>query len=283
MHPLSIPGAAIAFPNIDPVALQIGPLAVHWYGIAYVVSILGGWWFARTVVADERLWPASGSPITPQQIDDFLIWAVAGIILGGRIGYVLFYNLPYYLANPLEIPAVWDGGMSFHGGTLGTIIAMILFARANGFSIFSLLDVIAASSCFGIFFVRIANFVNSELWGRTTDVAWGVIFPNGGPEPRHPSQIYEGLLEGLLLFVVLATLIFRFGKLKQPGFIGGAWVFGYGLARIFVEFFRQPDPQLGYLFGGWLTMGMILSLPMLAIGLWGMMTSSSRHPWHSRG
>ena len=282
MHPLSLPASAIAFPEINPVALQIGPLAVHWYGLAYVVSILLGWWFAKKLVRTERIWPATGSPITPVDIDDFLTWAVVGIIAGGRLGYVLFYNLSYYLANPLAIPAVWDGGMSFHGGALGTIIAMVLFARARGFNPFSLLDVIATVSCIGLGLGRIANFINSELWGRTTDVAWGIVFPNGGPEPRHPSQLYESFLEGFLLFAILNILIWNFLKLRNPGFVSGAWVFGYGAARIFVEFYRQPDAHLGYLAGGWLTMGMVLSLPMLAIGAWGMITSRNRTPWHNR-
>ena len=185
MHPIAPFAAALQFPNIDPVIVQIGPLAVHWYGMAYVVGILLGWTFAKRVVSNANLWPASGSPIKPIEIDDFLTWAVIGIIAGGRLGYVLFYNLPYYLANPLSIPAVWDGGMSFHGGTLGSILAMVLFARSRGFAPVSLLDVIAAASCFGIFFVRIANFVNSELWGRTTDVSWAMVFPNGVGEKKN--------------------------------------------------------------------------------------------------
>ena len=282
MNAASGPVAALTFPNIDPVIFQIGPLAVHWYGAAYVVGILLGWWFAKKLVTSPSLWPASGSPITAENIDDFLTWAVIGIIAGGRLGYVLFYNLSYYLSNPLEIPAVWDGGMSFHGGAIGSIVAMVLFARSRNFSPFSMLDVIAASSCFGIFFVRIANFINSELWGRVSDVPWAMVFPNGGPEPRHPSQLYEAGLEGFVLFCLLAFLIFRFKKLRTPGFIGGAWVIGYGVSRIIVEFFRQPDAHIGYLAGGWLTMGMVLSLPMLAIGLWGIMTASSRVPWHHR-
>lgn len=171
--------------------------------------------------------------------------------------------------------------MSFHGGAIGSIIAMVLFARSRGFSAFSMLDVIATVSCFGIFFVRIANFINSELWGRVSDVPWAMVFPNGGPEPRHPSQLYEASLEGLLLLCILSVLIYWFGKLKTPGFIGGAWVFGYATSRIIVEFFRQPDAHIGYLAGGWLTMGMVLSLPMLAIGVWGMMTASNRTPWHN--
>ena len=281
MHPISNYFSALSFPSIDPVLIQIGPFAVHWYGVAYIVGILLGWAFAKRVVANANLWPESGSPIKPVHLDDFLTWAVIGIIAGGRLGYVLFYNLSYYLANPLKIPAIWDGGMSFHGGAIGSIVAMVLFARSRGFSAYSLLDVIAAASCFGIFLARIANFINSELWGRPSDVAWAVIFPNGGPLPRHPSQLYEAGLEGFVLFVVLAILIFRFKKLKTPGFIGGAWVAGYGLSRIVVEFFRQPDAHIGYLAGDWLTMGMILSLPMLAIGLWGMMSAKGRTPWHS--
>ena len=282
MHPLAHPLTALNFPAIDPVLIQIGPFAVHWYGMAYVVGILLGWLFAKKVVSNPTLWPSTGSPIKSIDMDDFLTWAVIGIIAGGRLGYVLFYNLPYYLANPLEIPAVWDGGMSFHGGTLGSILAMVLFARSRGFAPFSLLDVVAAASCFGIFFVRIANFINSELWGRTTDVPWGVIFPNGGPEPRHPSQLYEAGLEGLILFGVLLILIFKFKKLHFPGFVGGAWVLGYALSRLVIEFFRQPDAHIGYLAGGWLTMGMILSLPMVVIGAWSMISSKTRTPWHSR-
>ncbi len=272
---------ALTFPSIDPVLIQIGPFAVHWYGVAYVAGILLGWWFARHVVRTAAYWVPHASPIQQEELDDFLTWAVIGIIAGGRIGYVLFYNLSYYLANPLSIPAVWDGGMSFHGGAFGAIVAMVLFARSRGFSAFSLLDVVAAASCFGLFFGRIANFINSELWGRTADVPWAFIFPTGGPLPRHPSQLYEAGLEGLLLFIVLFALIARAGKLATPGFIGGAWVFGYGSARIIVEFFRQPDAHIGYLAGNWLTMGMILSLPMLAIGLWGMGTASGRTPWRT--
>lgn len=280
MIPLAHPALAISFPNIDPVIFSIGPLSVHWYGAMYVVGILLGWLFAKKVVTSPKLWPATGSPIQTINLDDFLTWAVIGIIAGGRLGYVLFYNLTYYLSNPLQIPAVWDGGMSFHGGSIGLFIAMLLFARSRNFSPFSLFDVIASASCFGIFFVRIANFINSELWGRTTEVSWGVIFPNGGPLPRHPSQLYEASLEGAVLFAVLVFLIFKWHKLKTPGFVGGAWIFGYGVSRIIVENFRQPDAHLGFLAGGWVTMGMVLSLPMLAIGIWGMVSAKNRTPWH---
>ena len=282
MSAAAFPALALAFPNIDPVAISIGPLSIHWYALGYIAGILLGWWLAKRMVSNPSLWPATGAPIAREDLDDFLNWAVVGIIAGGRIGYVLFYNLPYYATNPLQAFAVWDGGMSFHGGALGSIVAMVLFARSRNFSAFSLLDVIAAVSCIGIFVVRIANFINSELWGRTTDVPWAFIFPNGGPEPRHPSQLYEAALEGALLFTVLMILIYGLKKLKTPGFVGGAWVFGYGVSRIIVEFFRQPDAQLGFLIGDWLTMGMLLSLPMLAVGIWGMVSAASRTPWHNR-
>jgi len=258
---------AIAFPMIDPVLLRLGPLQVHWYGIAYVVGILFGWWYARRLAEYPRLWGAS-SPFSANDIDDFLVWAVVGIILGGRIGYVLFYDLATFAANPARIAMLWTGGMSFHGGLAGTIVAMILFARSRGFPVFSLFDVIAASTGPGIFLGRMANFINQELWGKPTDLPWGVVFPDAGPEPRHPSQLYEGLLEGLALFLILRFLTHNFLKLKQPGFVAGAFIFWYALVRIFVEFFRLPDEHIGYLAFDWLTLGMVLSLPMALAGAW---------------
>ncbi len=261
-----MPFLAIAFPRIDPVALQIGPLAVHWYGLAYVIGILFGWWYARRLASNERLW-GGRSPISAADIDDFLTWAVIGIVVGGRLGYILFYDLPAYLHDPLRVFMLWTGGMSFHGGLLGTTVAMLLFARSRGFSPLSLFDVIAASVGGGIFLGRIANFINQELWGKPTDLPWGVIFPAAGPEPRHPSQIYEAVLEGLVLFVILRVLTHGLGKLARPGFVAGAFIAWYATARIIVEFVRLPDAQIGYLFGGWLTMGMVLSLPMLALGV----------------
>lgn len=264
-----MPLFAIPFPPIDPVLIQLGPLAVHWYGLAYVVGILIGWWYARRLVANQRLWNGA-SPMVPSDLDDFLVWAVIGIIVGGRLGYVLFYDFAAFVANPLRIAMLWTGGMSFHGGLLGTIVAMLLFARSRGFSAFSLFDVIAASVGPGLFLGRIANFINQELWGRPTDVPWAVIFPAAGPEPRHPSQLYEAVLEGLMLFLLLRILTHRFAMLRRPGLVAGAFVAWYAVSRILVEFVRTPDPQLGYLAGGWLTMGMVLSLPMLAIGIWAM-------------
>lgn len=271
-----LPGLALTFPMIDPVLLQIGPLAIRWYGLAYVVGILLGWWYARRLTTTPRLWGEKGAGFKPIDFDDFLVWAAVGIVLGGRIGYVLFYDLARYVENPADIVKIWTGGMSFHGGAIGCMIAAIVFARSRGFVVFSFLDVMAVVSTFGLFFGRVANFINAELWGRTTDVAWAFVFPGGGPEPRHPSQLYEAALEGLALLIILSALIYVGRKLKTPGFIAGAWVFGYGTARIIVEFFRMPDAHIGYLFGGWLTMGMVLSLPMLAVGLWAMFTASSR-------
>ncbi|MDQ6436693.1 prolipoprotein diacylglyceryl transferase [Mesorhizobium sp. LHD-90] len=270
---LLLPLAALPFPNIDPVIVQVGPLAIHWYGLAYIVGILFGWWYAKRLVSDERLWTGGQRPMRPEDIDDFLVWAAIGIVLGGRLGYVLFYDFARYLQNPLDIFAVWQGGMSFHGGFAGTTLAMILFARSRGIRIWTLFDVIAAGVPVALGLVRCTNFINSELWGRPTDVPWAVEFPNGGPFTRHPSQLYEALLEGLVLFILLRILTHHFGKLKSPGFVSGAFVAFYGCARIFVEFFREPDAQLGYLLGGWLTMGMVLSLPMVLVGVWAMATA----------
>lgn len=267
---LALPLTALAFPNIDPVALQLGPLAIHWYGLGYVVGILFAWWYARKLIATPHLWPNDTAPIKPVDIDDFLIWAAAGVVLGGRIGYMLFYDFARYAENPLDALAIWRGGMSFHGGLAGVTIAMILFARRRGFSAWSLFDTIAVGAPVGLGIVRLTNFVNSELWGRPTDVPWAVIFPNGGPFARHPSQIYEALLEGLVLFLVLFVLTHRGLKLKQPGFLAGVFIAGYGLSRIIVEFFREPDAHIGYLAGNWLTMGMVLSVPLVLLGVWAM-------------
>lgn len=275
MEHLLLPLAALPFPDIDPVIVQIGPLAVHWYGLGYVVGILFAWWYGKRLLANPALWRGGQAPLKPDDLDDFIIWAAAGIVLGGRIGYILFYDLARYIENPLAILAIWEGGMSFHGGFLGTTIAMILFARSRGASAWSLFDVVAAGVPVGLGLVRVANFINSELWGRTTDVAWAFVFPNGGPEPRHPSQLYEAALEGLVLLIVLRLLTHRFLELKSPGFVAGAFVAGYGLSRILVEFYREPDAQLGYLSGGWMTMGMVLSVPMVLVGIWAMLRARS--------
>ncbi len=203
--------------------------------------------------------------------------ATLGIILGGRLGYVLFYNLPYYLTNPLEIFAVWEGGMAFHGGLLGMIVVLIIYSRSRNLSGWTMFDLAAIAAPIGLFFGRIANFINSELWGRPTDVAWAVVFPNGGPEPRHPSQLYEAALEGALLFLVLRLLSHRFKLLQKPGVLAGSFAIGYGLARSFVELYRVPDAQIGYL-SGFLTMGMLLSLPMVLIGAAIIVWALKRNP-----
>lgn len=266
--------SVLAFPNIDPVLFQIGPLAIHWYGVGYVVSILLGWWYAKRLANTPGLWRNDTPPLKAEDLDDFLVWAALGIVLGGRLGYILFYDLPVYLADPLQVFAVWRGGMSFHGGLLGVVLAIGIFTRRRNIPIFGLIDTLAPVAPIGIGLVRIANFINSELWGSPTDVPWAMVFPNGGPEPRHPSQLYEAALEGLLLFIILRLLTHTFFKLKSPGFVGGAFIAGYGVCRIIVEFFRVPDAQIGYLLGGWLTMGMVLSLPMVLIGVIAMVWSS---------
>jgi phosphatidylglycerol---prolipoprotein diacylglyceryl transferase len=270
--------SALFFPEIDPIALQFGPLAVRWYGLAYFAGILIGWWYARRLVSNETLWGGKPAPLTIADIDDFLLWLVIGIVLGGRVGYALFYQPGSYLGDPFGFFRLWEGGMSFHGGLLGTILAMTIFALRRGIPMLSLFDVAAASVTFGLFFGRLANFINGELWGHVTDVPWGVVFCNrlieaanggvcpAGPLPRHPSQLYEAALEGLVLFAVLRLLTHGFKSLTRPGMTGGAFIAGYGLARILVEFVREPDPQLGHI-AGFLTMGMILSIPMVLIGL----------------
>jgi len=255
---------AIPFPIIDPVLVQIGPLAIRWYALAYIAGIVLGWQLARRLVA---LPPVAA---TKEQLDDYITWATLGIILGGRLGYVLFYRPGHYLVNPGEILAVWQGGMSFHGGALGVIIATILFCRRQKLDMLGFGDRIAAVVPIGLFFGRCANFINGELWGRVSDVRWAMVFPTGGPEPRHPSQLYQAGLEGVVLFAVLQWLIWQPAMRARRGFVTGAFLAGYGIARIIGEFFREPDANLGFLFGG-ATMGQLLCLPMLAVGAWLML------------
>ena len=260
----SMPYFALPFPVIDPVLISVGPLAIRWYALAYIVGILLGWLYARAIVRAERLW-GGPAPITVIDFDDFVLWITLGIILGGRLGYVLFYNPAHFAAHPLEVFQLWQGGMSFHGGFAGCVAAVMLFAWKRGIPILSLGDVTCAVAPIGLLLGRIANFINGELWGRPTDVPWAMVFPHGGPLPRHPSQLYEAALEGLLLLVVLALLM-RGGALKRPGLILGAFSLGYGIARSFCELFREPDAQLGFLWGG-MTMGMLLSVPLMLAGV----------------
>jgi phosphatidylglycerol---prolipoprotein diacylglyceryl transferase len=266
------PLLVLPFPAIDPVAISIGPLAIRWYALAYIVGLLGGWFYARRLAADAAYWRGVKQP-GATEVDDLIVWVALGVVLGGRVGYVLFYNLGSYLARPSEILAVWRGGMSFHGGLLGSILAIVLFARARRLHPLAMLDLAAVVTPIGLFFGRIANFVNGELWGRPApDFPYAVVFPEAGPVPRHASQLYEALGEGLVLFIVMAVAVRRFG-FRRPGLLGGIFVVGYAVARIVCEFFREPDPQLGFLFGasvealgGGVTMGMVLSVPMALVG-----------------
>jgi phosphatidylglycerol:prolipoprotein diacylglycerol transferase len=250
----------IPFPDIDPVAIQVGPLAIRWYALAYIAGIVLGWRYAHALA--ER----PPRIVSRTQIDDFVVWATLGIVIGGRLGYVLFYKPLHFLQNPEEIVMVWRGGMSFHGGLIGVILAMFLFARRYGLPFFALTDIVATATPIGLFFGRIANFINGELWGRPTDVPWAVVFPGGGPLPRHPSQLYEAALEGAVLFLVLFALARFTNAQRRLGVLSGAFLIGYALSRIVVELFRAPDAHIGYLVGG-TTMGQWLSVPMLILGL----------------
>src|ERR1700689_255942 len=253
----------IPYPAINPILISIGPFAVRWYALAYIVGLIAGLFYARTLIVSERLW-GGPAPFTVLDFDDFVIWITLGIILGGRTGYVLFYNFPYFASHPIEILQLWNGGMSFHGGVAGCVVAIVLFALHRRISILSLGDVTAAVAPIGLFLGRLANFINGELWGRPTDVPWAMIFPNGGPIPRHPSQLYEAALEGLLLLAVLGVLV-RCGALKRPGLVSSTFAVVYGVLRIFCESFREPDAQLGFLWGG-LTMGILLSITSIVAG-----------------
>jgi phosphatidylglycerol---prolipoprotein diacylglyceryl transferase len=269
-----MPPLVLQFPNIDPVLIQIGPFALRWYALAYITGILLGWIYARAIIRSERLW-SGPAPMTVADFDDVVLWVTLGVILGGRLGYVLFYNPAHFAAHPAEIVQLWKGGMSFHGGFLGVVLAVILFARSRGIPILSLGDVTCVVYPIGHFLGRIANFINGELWGRPTDGPWAMVFPGGGPIPRHPSQLYEAALEGFLLFVILAWLMHR-GAFKRPGLIVGAFALLYGVFRCICEFFREPDPQLGFLWGG-TTMGMLLSVPLMIAGV-GLIAYALRGP-----
>lgn len=256
----------LPYPAIDPVALRLGPLSIKWYGLAYMAGLLVGWLYVKDLLRRSELWPSGGRPFPAEKADDLLLVMTIGVLVGGRLGYVLFYEPQFFLKNPLAIAAVWNGGMSFHGALIGSIVAMLYFSRRVGANLWSVLDLSAAATPMGLFFGRLANFINGELWGRVTDVPWAIIFPGAGPWPRHPSQLYEALLEGAVLFAVLFWLTYRRRALQRPGLIAGIFLSGYGLARSFSEFFREPDP--GHLFTiGPLTAGIVYSVPMILAGI----------------
>ncbi len=261
---------AIAFPAIDPVLLHIGPIAIRWYALAYIAGLVLGWRYL--------IWLAGKSDgrIKPIDADDFLVWATFAVILGGRLGYVLFYKPDYYFSNPSEIFKTWQGGMSFHGGLLGVFLATVWFTRKRKIPFLAFMDLAAVVVPIGLMFGRIANFINGELWGRVSDVPWAMVFPGAGPFPRHPSQLYEAFLEG---FVLLAIMHFAWRNESwraRAGALSGTFLIGYGLARIVVEFFREPDAYLGFLFAG-ATMGQLLSVPMIVVGI-GLIVYARKRP-----
>ena len=251
---------AIAFPAIDPVAVEIGPVAIRWYALSYVVGLLLGWQYVR-YLAEKRI-----DGLTKRHADDLLVFGTLGVVLGGRLGYVLFYQPGYYFSHPGEIFQVWQGGMSFHGGLLGVLVVVVLYARFMKLNLLAVADAICAQVPIGLFLGRMANFINGELYGRVSDVSWAMVFPAGGPEPRHPSQLYEAVLEGIVLFALLAVAAHTKRIAQRPGTIAGLFFVGYGVARIIAELFREPDAFLGFILPG-ITMGQVLSLPMIVVGL----------------
>lgn len=258
---------AIPYPNIDPVLFQLGPVLgvgpflIRWYALAYVFGLLLAWWYMRRLAAH------SPRPAEDNDIDDFITWATLGVILGGRLGYVFFYKFEYFMSDPAAILQVWKGGMSFHGGLLGVALAGLLFVRRRGIPVLPFADIVACASPIGLFLGRIANFINGELYGRVSDAPWAMVFPTGGASPRHPSQLYEATLEGVVLFITLHLLWRRESVRRRPGLLTGVFLIGYAAFRAVVELFRQPDVHIGFLSGG-STMGQWLSMPMILAGLY---------------
>tara|TARA_B100000676_G_C17809061_1_gene696413 strand:+ start:68 stop:850 length:783 start_codon:yes stop_codon:yes gene_type:complete len=249
----------MTYPDIDPIAISLGPLAIHWYGLMYLVAFAAGGLLGR-----YRAGRMPGQ-WTNTEIWDLVFYIAVGAVLGGRLGYALFYNAGYYLSHPLEILWVWTGGMSFHGGLIGVVLAVVLFARRSQRRFFEVADFLAPLCAPGLLAGRIGNFINQELWGRVSDVPWAMVFPAGGPLPRHPSQLYEAALEGVMLFVIV--WIFA-AKTRRPGQVSGLFLLGYGVFRFFVEFYREPDAHLGLIGLDWMTMGQLLSIPVIVAGAW---------------
>lgn len=265
---------ALPYPEFDPVALSIFSLEIKWYGLAYMAGLLLGWLYIRRLVSTPALWPFGRAPFSADKVDDLLLFMTVGVVVGGRLGFVFLYEPQYYLANPLEIPAVWQGGMAFHGALIGCGVAVSLFAARNNVSARSAMDVCAAAVPLGLIFGRLANFINGELFGRPTDMPWGMVFPAAKleypsiePAVRHPSQLYEAALEGVVLFLVIRVLTHSKGALQSPGLATGVFLIGYGCARSFSELFRQFDP--GHAFSTYgLTPGIVYSIPMILLGIW---------------
>jgi len=256
----------IPYPVIDPVAIELGPVAIRWYGLAYMAGILLGWLYGRYLVSRPALWGGK-SPMTVPQADDFLLWITLGIVVGGRLGFVVFYEPSYFWANPIEIPAVWNGGMSFHGGLLGVVTAVYFFSRAKGINPLSLGDIASAATPFGLFFGRLANFINAEVVGRVSDDPWAMVFPGAGAAPRDATQRYEAALGGTVLFLILRIATHKYLALTRPGTVFGLFLIFYGLFRSITEFAREPHP--GHpLDIGILTPGIAYSLPLILIGAW---------------
>ena len=255
----------LVHPQFDPVALSLGPVQIHWYGLTYLVAFgLFLWLAARRV---RYPWLAQAG-WTRRDVEDLLFYGVVGVVIGGRLGYVMFYQPDYFLAHPLAILRVWQGGMSFHGGLIGVVVAGLIYVRLRKIPLLPFADLTFTAAPIGLFLGRIANFINAELYGKVTDVPWAMVFPGAGPDPRHPSQLYEAGLEGIVLFLAVRFATHGLKCLPRPGFASGVFATGYALSRIIVEFAREPDAHIAYLTGGWLTMGMVLSLPLLAVGIW---------------
>ncbi len=255
-----------AYPAIDPVAVEIGPISIKWYGIAYMAGLLTGWWYIRYLITTPKLWRNGEAPLTLEQSDDLLLWVTLSVIVGGRLGQVLLYDPSYYLANPSEIFKTWRGGMSFHGALIVSGLMILLFARARKVPALSIMDLCCAAVPFGLLFGRVANFINSEHWGRASNAPWAMVFPNGGDSPRHPSQLYEAALEGAVMFAILWFVTHRLLGLKRPGLITGVWLSWYAIARSICEMFREPESVHALNIGAF-TAGQLLSLPMLLLGL----------------
>ena len=271
--------ALLRFPSMDPVAFWLGPLPIRWYGLAYAAGLLAGWQYVKRLVATSRFWPGATAPFSAEKVDDLLLYMVAGVVVGGRLGDVLLWDTSRFAEHPIEILQVWRGGMSFHGGFIGCVLAIALFCRLHRAPLLTVFDLASAATPIGLFLGRIANFINGELWGKPSTVPWAMIFPapDAGGVPRHPSQLYEAGLEGIVLFLLCWWLVYRRGALKKPGLVAGVFTAGYGLARIVSEHFREPDVS-SVVSSTLVSTGTLYSLPMVAVGI-AMIVAAE---WHTR-